>query len=191
MNESRGVPRVEATTRILDAALEELVAHGADSLAMHAVAERAGVSKGLIHYHFHDRNALLADVAPRLAARIAARARKALVASTTTTVIADLERWLERELELGEWRGLLALAEWPAADVQHAAAAALASRREEVRRVLEQLFALLEIRTKISLAPLTDLAVAVVNGLAAERSSGRDASPALDALVMAFYRLSD
>ena len=95
-------------------------------------------------------------------------------------------------MELGEWRGLLALAEWPAADVRaRRQRRRSTSRREEMRRVLERLFALLEIRTRISLAPLTDLAIAVVNGLAAERSSGRDPAPALDALVMAFYRLGD
>jgi AcrR family transcriptional regulator len=191
MNEYRGASRADAADRIIDAALEELVARGAGSLAMHEVADRAGVSKGLIHYHFHDKNALLADIAPRLAERISARARAALASSTTATAIVDLEQWLGRELDAGEWRGLLALAEWPAADVQESAAAALALRRDEMHAVLERLFALLDIRTRISLAPLTDLAIAVVNGLATERLAGRDPAPALDALVMAFYRLSD
>jgi len=191
MNEYREPPRAQAAARILDAALEELVARGAASLAMHDVADRAGVSKGLIHYHFHDKNALLAEVAPRLGDRIATRARGALATSATASAIADLERWLVREIELGEWRGLLALAEWPAEGVRRAARTALDDRRQEMHRVLERLLSLLQIRTKMSLGPLTDLAIAVVSGLAAEIGSGRDPSPALDALVMAFYRLGD
>jgi len=191
MNEYRRAPRGEAAARILDAALAELVARGAASLAMHEVAERAGVSKGLIHYHFHDKNALLADIAPELGERIAARARGALAGSATASAIADLEQWLQYEVVLGEWRALLALAEWPADEVRRAARTALDLRRTEMRVVLERLLSLLEIRTKISLAAVTDLATAVVNGLAAERESARDPAPALDALVMAFYRLGD
>lgn len=192
MNESRGtLTRAVAAGRILDAALEALVRQGAGSLAMHEVAERAGVSKGLIHYHFHDKNALLAEIAERLGERITARARRALSGSSTATAIKDLEHWLASELEIGEWRGLLALCEWPADEVQRAAAAALDARRDEVRLVLDRLFALLHIQTKMSLSPLVDLTVATVNGLAVERESGRDPRHALDALVLAFYRLSD
>ena len=49
----------DAPARILDAAIASLVSAGAGALAMHEVAERAGVSKGLIHYHFRDKDALL------------------------------------------------------------------------------------------------------------------------------------
>ena len=57
-----GAPQ-DARARILQAAQEELVRRGAGALAMHEVADRAGVSKGLIHYHYHDKDALLARVA--------------------------------------------------------------------------------------------------------------------------------
>jgi AcrR family transcriptional regulator len=53
-------PRVDAAERILRAAIRRIVASGAAALTMHEVSEEAGVSKGLIHYHFHDKETLLA-----------------------------------------------------------------------------------------------------------------------------------
>ena len=98
---------------------------------------------------------------------------------------------LRAELELAEWRGLLALADWPAPEVRRAADAALDARRGAMRHALERLFVLLEIKSRIALEALVDLAVAVVNGLAVGRESDSDPGPALDALVMAFYKLGD
>ena len=60
-----------------------------------------------------------------------------------------------------------------------------------MQHVLERLFVLLDIQSRIALGALVDLAVAVVNGLAVGRESDRDPGPALDALVMAFYKLGD
>jgi len=48
-------PRADAAERILRAAIRCIVTSGAAALTMHEVSEEAGVSKGLIHYHFHDK----------------------------------------------------------------------------------------------------------------------------------------
>ena len=45
--------------RILYAAAARIVAGGTANLSMQDVADAAGVSKGLIHYHFHDKETLL------------------------------------------------------------------------------------------------------------------------------------
>ena len=52
--------RPDATERILKAAATRLAISGASMLTMQEIAEEAGVSKGLIHYHFHDKDTLLA-----------------------------------------------------------------------------------------------------------------------------------
>ena len=186
-----GGSRGDASERIVEAALGELVRCGAGSLAMHDVADRAGVSKGLIHYHYHDKNALLARAVLRLAERISARTRGALSVATTATAVRALAEWIVREIELGEWRALLSLAEWNAENVRAAAAEALAERRAGMQATLERLFELLGVRPRIALAPLLDLTLAVVNGLTVESGRDGDPSAAVDALVLALYRLTD
>lgn len=55
---------------ILDAAIEEL-AVGSDQVRMEAIAERAGVSRGTVYYHFHGRDALISAVIERSLAELA------------------------------------------------------------------------------------------------------------------------
>ena len=47
--------------RILDAAVERLAEEGLDALRVANVARAAGVSTGLVHYHFATREELLAE----------------------------------------------------------------------------------------------------------------------------------
>src|SRR5688572_32204146 len=55
--------RRNAAERILRGAAECLVLKGAAELSMQDVADTAGVSKALIHYHYRDKEALLEQVA--------------------------------------------------------------------------------------------------------------------------------
>src|ERR687885_690661 len=66
-------PRAGAAERILRATGRTIVDRGAVALTMHDVAEEAGVSKGLIHYHFHDKETLLARLAEWMTRNRAAR----------------------------------------------------------------------------------------------------------------------
>jgi len=45
--------------RILRATMECIVRHGIAATTTHAIARRAGVNQGIIHYHFRDKNELL------------------------------------------------------------------------------------------------------------------------------------
>ncbi len=54
-----------AAARILDAADELLVEAGYDGVSIRAVAERAGVTKGLVFYHFGTKRALVERVLER------------------------------------------------------------------------------------------------------------------------------
>jgi AcrR family transcriptional regulator len=181
---------LDAPERILRAAVAELVLHGAGALAMHEVADRAGVSKGLIHYHYHDKDAVLARAAERLGERIASRGRRALAASTPGSVVGDLREWMSVELRTGEWRALVSLGDWPAPAVQRAARQALAARRAMAGEMAASMFARLRIEPSITAAQAGDLLAALVSGLAVE-SRGADAtSSAFDVLVLALLGLA-
>lgn len=54
------MPEPDAATRILDACRQEIAQHGVRGMRVQRVAKRAGVSLGLVYYHFTDRVGLLA-----------------------------------------------------------------------------------------------------------------------------------
>src|SRR6476661_1707596 len=105
-------PRADAAERILRAAVRRIVASGAAALTMHEVAEEAGVSKGLIHYHFHDKETLLARVVEWMTRNLISRERRALAESSPRHAIDDLWTWLSAELERGHVRVLMELTQW-------------------------------------------------------------------------------
>jgi AcrR family transcriptional regulator len=55
----------DTRSRILEAAVASLAAGGIEGLRIADVAERAGVSTALVHYHFETRETLLADALTR------------------------------------------------------------------------------------------------------------------------------
>lgn len=65
--------RAETTTRILDAAIEEMSANELEGLTMAGVAQRAGVTERTVFRHFPSRDALIAAVWPRMQARVRSR----------------------------------------------------------------------------------------------------------------------
>ena len=58
--------------QIVDGFLAVLAQRGYDGAAMTAVAEAAGLTAGLIHYHFHDKEAVLVAAVEALGARLVA-----------------------------------------------------------------------------------------------------------------------
>ncbi|HEU4565337.1 MAG TPA: helix-turn-helix domain-containing protein, partial [Gemmatimonadaceae bacterium] len=110
--EPRARPRASAAERILRATARTIVERGAVALTMNDVAEEAGVSKGLIHYHFHDKETLLARLVEWMARNLVTREREALLESAPREAIEDLWRWLEGELERGHVRVLMELTQW-------------------------------------------------------------------------------
>ena len=57
-------------TRILDAAGKVILANGAESLTLEAVAQEAGLSKGGLLYHFPTKRKLIEGMIARLIARV-------------------------------------------------------------------------------------------------------------------------
>src|SRR5690606_18592970 len=77
----------DAATRILHASARLFADGGAARFNLQEVAEAAGVSKGLIHYHYHDRDTLLARLIEMLSAAVVARQQRAMAEATPATAI--------------------------------------------------------------------------------------------------------
>lgn len=185
--------RPDATERILKAAATRLAISGASVLTMQEVAEEAGVSKALIHYHFHDKETLLARLVVWMAEALVRRERAALARSAPHAAIDDLWQWLEGELRRGHARALVDLAHWPGERVRVAAADAMRLRRAASTASAERLFALLALRPRVPSVLVGDLLVTFLDGLASApvRQGGPDARAAFDVLWLALLGLAD
>jgi AcrR family transcriptional regulator len=185
--------RPDATARILKAAATRLAISGASVLTMQEVAEEAGVSKGLIHYHFHDKDTLLARLVVWMADRLVRRERAALATSTPHGAIDDFWRWLDAELTRGHIRALVELAGWRGGRVRAAAADAMRLRRAASTATAERMFALLALRSRVPPALLGDLLVTFLDGLASApgQGGGADARAAFDVLWLALLGLAE
>jgi AcrR family transcriptional regulator len=185
--------RPDATERILHAAAARLAISGASMLTMQEIADEAGVSKGLIHYHFHDKDTLLARLVIWMAEGLVRRERAALETSTPRTAIDDLWQWLEAELSRGHLRALVELAHWRSERVRAAAAEAMRLRRIASTTSVERLFALLALRPRVPPVLLGDVLVTFLDGLAsaAVAEGGADARAAFDVLWLALLELAE
>ena len=170
--------RRQATTALLDAAESLLVESGHAAITVRAVAERAGVNQGLVHYYFGSMDELLVQTLERFTDRLIARQTE-LYAGPEPFI----EKWrkamgyLTGDLESGYqkvWFELQALA-W-----NHE------GMRNRVRQVLESWVGVLrpafarglaELRVDSTTLP-PDVAVALVatfnQGIILERLSGAD-----------------
>lgn len=186
-------PRLEAAERILRAAVRCIVSSGAAALTMHDVAEEAEVSKGLIHYHFHDKDTLLARVVEWMGQNLVSRERAALENSTPRHAIDDLWAWLAAELDRGHLRVLLELAQWRNPLVRRAIHSANLARREASAASIERLFALLALRPRIPARLLADVVVPFVDGLAMTMGVDAEFNPraAFDVLWLSLLTLTD
>lgn len=186
-------PRLDAAERILRGAVRCIVASGAAALTMHDVAEEAEVSKGLIHYHFHDKDTLLARVVEWMTQHLVARERAALENSTPRHAIDDLWGWLAAELDRGHVRVLLELAQWRNPLVRRAIHGASLARREASASSIERLFALLALRPRVPAQLLADVVVPFVDGLAMAMGVDPEFNPraAFDVFWLSVLTLTD
>lgn len=185
--------RPTAADRILHATARTIAEHGAAALTMSDVAEEAGVSKGLIHYHFHDKETLLARVVEWMTREIVERERLALANSTARTAIDDLWAWLSGELDRGHLRVLVELTDWRDALVRREVKVAVAVRREATVASTARLFELLDLRPRVPVDLIADSVLAFRDGLAIAASRDGDANPraAFDVFWLAMLGLAD
>jgi len=83
-----GVHLRDARQQLFDAAERVLLRDGADSLTSRAVTDEAGCAKGVLHRHFSDFDAFLADLVLDRAAQLETQA-SALRESAGTGTVAD------------------------------------------------------------------------------------------------------
>jgi AcrR family transcriptional regulator len=165
----------KASDRILEAAARRIVAAGVASLAMNDVAAEAEVSKALIHYHFRDKDTLLARLVERLVRSLVERERAALAtyADQHSPLAVDaLWDWLDGELRSGTIRVLLELGGHEGEAVRAASARARTLRREVAGETIGRLFDILDLRPRVPFPLLAQVVVAFIDGLALEVSSG-------------------
>jgi TetR/AcrR family transcriptional repressor of bet genes len=134
--------RVRSTAKLVEAAVGLLCAEGVGGVSVQRVADAAGVSKGLVHYHFRDKDALLAACAVALADDLVARDEVARREPRAAMILDALWAGVASSLTDGRRRALVALcAEAPAgvrevlagvARDRHAAAVALLGTMEGV-----------------------------------------------------------
>lgn len=179
--------------RILDAALRCIARDGAAAVSLGDVAADAGVSKALIHYHFHDRETLLARLTDESVDRVTAAERAALDETPPALAIDALWSWLDTELHRGDLRVLLELALVPLPGVREAARRAARLRRQAAAGTVDRLFALLGLRPRIPAALLAEAVVAFTDGLALDAAldDGRDARVSFDAFWLAMLSLAE
>lgn len=176
----------QTVRRILDAAARQIGHVGAADLSMSGVAREAGVSKALIHYHFRDKDSLLARVVAQLTEGLLSRERECLARYETEhspLAVDALWEWLAFELRRGDIRVLLELDAYRGRDVRDAARAAAAQRRAIARETVEGLFRILDLKPRIEAALLGEVVVAFIDGLAIDAglASGSDGSSDLPA----------
>jgi AcrR family transcriptional regulator len=171
------VPHPDARGRIVDAGARCITREGVAGASMAAIALEAGVSKALLHYHYHDRAALLAEIVERIGRRLVSRERAAIDEGDGTGGLNALWRWLDGELRRGELVGLAELALVREGAVRTATRAAAGERRRSAALTIERLFADLELTPRIPPPLMADAAVAFMDGLALDVANGSMREP--------------
>ena len=164
-NMPSGLETPLAAERILMAAAALLRVRGAGELSMQEIADAAGVSKGLIHYHFQDKDALFLRLVAHFEETLEERGRAALTASTPASVVDDLRRWVDAEVACGDWRALLLLATSTNPEVRARVARAQRALSALAESTSQRLHVLLGLRPRIAPALVGQLLMTVVSGL--------------------------
>jgi AcrR family transcriptional regulator len=183
----------DARARIVRAGARCITREGVTGASMAAIAEEAGVSKALLHYHYHDRATLLAEIAERIGIEVVERERAAVDESSGTGGLDALWRWLEDELRRGELAALATLSLTRLSKVRNATRAAATERRRSATTTIEHLFTELDLTPRIPAALLAEAAVAFVDGLALDVANGapRDPRVSYDIFWLALLGLTE
>jgi len=183
----------DARARIVQAGIRCITREGVTGASMAAMALEAGVSKALLHYHYHDRATLLAEIAERIGMDVVERERSAVDESDGAGGLDALWEWLDVELRRGELAALAALSLTRLGAVRNATRAAATQRRRNAARTIERLFAELDLSPRMPAALLADAAVAFIDGLALDVANGttRDPRVSYDVFWLALLSLTE
>ena len=169
-------PRGNAAERILAAAAECVPALGAAGVSLQAVADQAGVSKALIHYHFKDRDALLARLVDWLTLDVLEREEAAAAEASAVTALDTLWQLLDGDLRSGRLRALVELGHERGELVREAARRSRDARRQQMALTIERIFGALTLRPRVPAPLIADVTLAFVDGLAVDAGVTPDAN---------------
>ncbi len=160
---------------------------------MGAVAASAGVSKALVHYHFHDKDSLLAALVEEVGRGIVERARDAAQGDAGEHALDKHWAWLERELALGELRVVISLGEYDNDRVREASRRVAQERREIAAAHTAAIFERFGLRPRVPAGLIAETLIAFVDGLATRHALDpeRDTRPAFDVLWLALLTLAE
>jgi AcrR family transcriptional regulator len=183
----------DARARILDAGARCITREGLAGASMAAIALEAGVSKALLHYHYHDRATLLAEIVERIGGRVVNRERTAIDRTQASSGLDALWGWLDTELRRGELASLVELALLREGAVRNASRAVATHRRRSATRTVERLFAELDLTPRVPAPLVADASVAFIDGLAVDVSNGslRDPRVSFDIFWLAVLGLTE
>ena len=100
----------QARNNILKSALELIRESGVESLTVEGTADRAGVAKGLVHYHFKTKQGLLTAAIDELASQRGERWSRAFEANSPQEVVDQTWELLTSESDAGitrAWHSLV------------------------------------------------------------------------------------
>ena len=96
--------------QIVHGLLEAIGEHGYDKATIQAIAQKAGLAPGLIHYHFKNKEEILLELVKSLAA--VAQRRYEDLAASATGADARLQAYIDARLALGDGAEPQAVAAW-------------------------------------------------------------------------------
>ena len=188
---SRGARGAATVTRLLDAASSLIRSDGAAAVSVHRVADVAGTSKALVHYHFAGKDALLVACAHHLAAQLLDAEDSAMHRGVASTALDELWESLMNERVRGPRRALLALMTAATPGIAEVLAEIGARRHDAAMRMLARAERLLGFSPRVPRAPLAAAYLAIVDGLTIECRGNPEAQhrSAFDAFWLAVLSL--
>lgn len=193
MTAPRSEERAPASRRILDAARVLVSEGGAAQLSMGDVAARAGVSKALVHYHFTDKDTLVAALVEEVGRGVVERERAVIATDDAAHALDAYWSWLDAELRSGDAQILTALSEYDSERIRGLSRRIAGDRRAVAVDHVSHVFASLGLSPRVPVELIADTVVAFMDGLAAAYAldPSRDPRPAFDVLWLALITLSD
>jgi AcrR family transcriptional regulator len=172
---TRAARGAATVVRLLDAASSILGAEGAGAVSVQRVADMAGTSKALVHYHFDGKDALLVACAHRLADQLLDAEARALHGTTPAAALDDLWNGLMHDHVRSLRRALLALMSGATPGTGVALAEISARRRTAAVTTLGVIERMLSFTPRVSRVPLAGAFVAVIDGLTIDCASAPNA----------------
>lgn len=187
--------------QVLDAAIKAFARHGFADTSVSDIAAAAGMSKGVVHYHFDSKGDLIANVLEECCARMSVRARDAwaLPGSPTDKIRRALrEMWAARTDGSPETRVLTELMAQGVHDAKTRKSLSIRfhATREELVREFVGAFTSIGLRPKVPAHVIPRLVTATLDGLGLHQlfdplsaDEEKDVMRALEVLAFALFEL--